>query len=391
MKTKRKVSQVFIAGYKTGLLALVSLLLISATILPNVAQQMVLADSIQDQINALNAQNSMTQSQVDSLQNQASTYQAEIAQLQAQINGIQASINTNEAKQASLQQQITQAEAEIAQEKSVLANDITTMYVNGTPTTLEVLASSNNLSDFITKQEYRQDVQGKLQTTLTAITQLEQQLTTAKTQVQQLLGVEQTQQSQLASSQAQEASLLSYNQSQQASYNAQMQANAAQISQLEIEQAAENAKLGNGLVSQGTCGGGYPAQAVSPVGGYWGCNYPQDNTLDNWGMYNRECVSYTAFKVYQTYGYMPYWGGSGNAIQWIGDAQAAGIPTSHTPKVHSVAIWNVGPDGHAMWVEAVNPDGSIFVSQYNYSYNGTYSEMTVSAAQAATFTYLYFN
>ena len=43
-----------------------------------------------------------------------------------------------------------------------------------------------------------------------------------------------------------------------------------------------------------------------------------------------------------------------------------------------------------MWVEAVNPDGSLWVSQYNYSYNGLYSEMAVSAAQAKTFTYIYF-
>ncbi len=112
--------------------------------------------------------------------------------------------------------------------------------------------------------------------------------------------------------------------------------------------------------------------------------------IDRWGMYNRECVSYTAWKVYETYGYMPYWGGSGNANQWPGDARAAGIPTGSTPKADSVAIWNVGAFGHAMWVEAVNSDGSLWVSQYNYSYNGQYSEMSVSASMARQLTYIYF-
>jgi surface antigen len=107
-------------------------------------------------------------------------------------------------------------------------------------------------------------------------------------------------------------------------------------------------------------------------------------------MYNRECVSYTAWKVYETYGYMPYWGGVGNANQWPGDARAAGIPTGSTPRANSVAIWNVGAFGHAMWVEAVAADGSLWVSQYNYDYTGHYSEMSVSASMARSLTYIYF-
>jgi surface antigen len=390
MKKQLKVSQFIASKYGTVIVAVSTVVLISGNFLPT-ATQMVMADSIQDQINSLTQQNSNTSNIVNGLQAQAASYQDAINILQQQIDGMQASIAANEAKQASIQQQIIQAQAQIVQEKSILADDITTMYVDGTPNTLEILATSKNLSDFVDKQEYRTTVQDKLQSTLNQIAQLQEQLQTEKSQVDQLISEEQSQQSQLASAQSQQASLLNYDQAQQASYNAQLAANRSQITALEAEQAAENAKLGSGLVASGTCGGGYPNQTPSPAGGSWGCDEPQDNTIDNWGMYNRECVSYTAFKVAQTYGFMPDWGGSGNAIQWIGDAQAAGITTSHTPKVHSVAIWNVGPDGHAMWVEAVNPDGSIFVSQYNYSYNGTYSEMTVSAAQAATFTYLYFN
>jgi surface antigen len=108
-------------------------------------------------------------------------------------------------------------------------------------------------------------------------------------------------------------------------------------------------------------------------------------------MYNRECVSYTAWKVYSTYGYMPYWGGVGNANQWPGNAARAGIPTSSTPRVGSVAVWNVGYYGHVMWVEAVNADGSIWISQYNYDFNGRYSEMYVSAGMASNLTYIYFD
>lgn len=379
-KQSQKVSRLVSARFSAGLLAVSSAVLISGSFLP-AARQMVLADSFQDQINSLNSANADARSTVNGLQAQAASYQDAISQLQAQINGLQASIDANVAQQTALQQQIADAQAQIDQEKAYLANDVKAMYVDGTPSTLEVLATSKNLSDFVDKQEYRTSVQNKLQDTLKKIAALQKELQTKKAQVDQLLSEEKSQQDQLASAQAQQAALLNYNESQQSAYNAQIKANSSQIASLRAQQAAANRSLGGGLIAGDPGHGGYPAMYN---------NAAQDTVIDRWGMYNRECVSYTAWKVYESYGYMPYWGGVGNANQWPGDARGAGIPTGSTPRANSVAIWNVGSFGHAMWVEAVNGDGSLWVSQYNYDYNGHYSEMSVSASQARTFTYIYF-
>jgi surface antigen len=377
---KKLLRKPFKSKLNVGVLALSGALVVSATCIPTL-RQVVMADSLQDQINSLNAQNATARSTVNSLQAQAASYQDAIDQLQAQINGLQSSIDANQAQQAVVQQQIVDAQNQINQEKAFLASDVKAMYVDGTPTTLEVLATSKNLSDFVDKQQYRTTVQNKLQDTLKKIAALQAELQAKKVQVDQLLGEEKSQQNQLAGAQSQQAGLLNMNQSQQADYNAQIKANSSQISSLRAQQAAANSKLGSGLIAGDPGHGGYPSK--------W-ANAAQDSTLDSWGLYNRECVSYTAWRVYDTYGYMPYWGGVGNANQWPGDARAAGIATGSTPKANSVAIWNVGVYGHAMWVEAVNSDGSLWVSQYNYSYNGQYSEMAVSASQARTFTYIYF-
>ena len=386
MRIRFRVSKHLTAKFSAAVLVISGLVFVAGSLLPGATQ--AVADSIQDQINSLTQQNSDTASVVDGLQAQAASYQDAINQLQGQISALQASINDNLAKQASLQQQITEDQNEITQEKAVLADDVKTMYVDGTPSTLEVLATSKDLSDFVDKQEYRTSVQNKLQDTLNKIAKLQAQLQSQKTQVDQLLGEQQFQQTQLNSARAQQASLLSYNQSQQASYNAQIAANSSKISQLRAQQAAENATLGTGLFATGNCGGGYPTKATSPWGGFWGCNYGQDSTVDNWYMYNRECVSYTAFRVHQAYGYNAL--GWGNANEWPGSARASGITVNSTEAPGTVAIWDVGAFGHAMWVEAVNGDDSIIVSQFNYSYNGTYSEMKVSAGQAATFHYIHF-
>jgi len=376
---KNKVSQVITAKFNVGVLALSTAVLVGGTLLPGATA--VLADSFQDQINQLSQQNADARNQVGALQAVAASYQDTINQLQAQIDSLQASIDANTAQQASLQQQIIDTQAQIDHNKAILAEDVKSMYVDGTPSTLEVLATSNSLSDFVDKQEYRTSIQTKLQSLLDQIATLQKQLKTKKDQVDQLIAEQKDQQNQLASSQAQQQSLLSYNEGQQAAFNAQISANSKQISQLRAQQAAANAKLGGGVVAGDPGHGGYPARYD---------NAAQDTIIDSWGMYNRECVSYTAWKVYETYGYMPNWGGRGNANQWPGDARAAGIPTGSTPRANSVAIWNVGYYGHAMWVEAVNGDGSLWVSQYNYDYQGHYSEMRVSASMASQLTYIYF-
>ena len=151
-----------------------------------------------------------------------------------------------------------------------------------------------------------------------------------------------------------------------------------EISQLLAEQLAANRTIIGSVVAGDPRHGGYPAR--------WD-NARQDSLIDSWGMYNRECVSYAAWKVYQTFGHMPYWGGIGNANQWLRNARNQGIPTSAVPRVHSVAISLRGYYGHAMWVEKVQGD-MIYVSQYNWDLRGHYSEMWV---KASNFSYIYFN
>jgi surface antigen len=108
--------------------------------------------------------------------------------------------------------------------------------------------------------------------------------------------------------------------------------------------------------------GGYPQ--------YW-ADGPLDALVDSWGFYNRESVSYAAWKVYVFHGRSL--AGWGNANQWPAAARAAGLLVDNKPRAGDVAIREVGYYGHVMYVESVNNDGTINVSQYNADWNGTFS------------------
>jgi N-acetylmuramoyl-L-alanine amidase len=57
----------------------------------------------------------------------------------------------------------------------------------------------------------------------------------------------------------------------------------------------------------------------------------------------------------------------GNAVSWARLAQRAGIPVNGTPASGDVAYYrSIGGLGHVGFVERVNPDGSIWISDMNY-------------------------
>ena len=351
----------------------------------------VYADSFDDQINALRQQNAANQAQSDSLAATAASYQQAIDALNQRISSLQSAIDATQSKINELNTQIAQAQAQLDQEKKILGENIKTMYLEGDVSTLELLAGSHNLSDFVNKQEYRNSVSDKIKTSVDKINALKAELTKQQEEQQSLLKDQQNQQNELQASQSQQTAMLNYTEGQKAAYDQQISAANSQISQLRAQQAAFYAAYarrgGVSGYSVGEAGnGGYPSELAFAT---------QDTILDTWGMYNRECVSYVAWKIASTGRYMPGWGwnSEGNAAQWPGAASASNIPQGSTPRVGSAVVWGssagLGPLGHVAYVEVVNSDGSIEVSQYNFVH-GQFSRMHVDAGIAASLDYIYF-
>ena len=349
-----------------------AILILSIFALSGPLSKVVLADQFDEQIQRIQADNAVKQDAANQLQVQAQSYQGEIDRLQGQINGIRQQIAASEAKKADIENQIVQAQKELDEQKRLLGVNIRTMYLEGEISTLEMLASSKDLSDFLNKQEYHTAVQSKIKLTLDKITVLKAQLKTQKLEVEKLLADQQAMNQQLSGSQRQQSNLLAYTEGQKSQYNSQITANQGAITELKRQQIIANARFSGGAPGTGpTCGGGYPARL---------CQIAQDSAIDDWGMYNRECVSYTAFKVAQSGRHMPYWGGYGNANQWDDNARAEDITVDGTPRVGDVAHTDRGYYGHVMYVEYVYGDGTILISQYNVNLDGRYSEKRINAA-----------
>ncbi len=81
----------------------------------------------------------------------------------------------------------------------------------------------------------------------------------------------------------------------------------------------------------------------------------------------------------------------GNASSWASLARASGFSVNNVPSVGAVLQTPnaAGGYGHVAVVEAVNPDGSIFISEMNYAGWNVKSTRTIPAGQVGSYNYIH--
>jgi len=373
---KQKVQNISSMKYIQRTLVAVLLLVFAAGFLTT---PLVKATTVNDQINALQQENASNRNQVVQLRDQATSYQDAVNKLQASISTLQAQINANTAEQTRLQGEITAAEVELAKQKKLLGENIKAMYLEGQITTLEMLASSKDLSDFVDKDQYRNNVKDKIKGTLDKVTALKVQLKEQKQQIESLLAEQKTQQASLEANRMEQSNLLAYNQSQQADFNQKTKDNQKKIDELIASQRRANFNPDGGyyfLRFPGSAHGFNPEAYPYRSAGFgmspgFGC--VDNDGPDEWGYCTRQCVSYAAWAVLASGRSAPK--SYGNARDWVGAAYARGIPVYRSPEPGDVAISTSGFWGHAMYVESVS--GNTFrTSEYNTYLTGQLSYQT---------------
>ncbi|MDQ5913858.1 MAG: peptidoglycan DL-endopeptidase CwlO [Patescibacteria group bacterium] len=373
--SKAKAKSIVMVG-----LALAVFVLVPALRTPD---NTVFANANNQKIAELNKKIEDNQKKIQELKEQGDTLANKMQQIELETSTLQAKIDANEAENNRLNEQIAIAEARIKENKALLADSIKKIYVEGDISSLEILASSSSLSDYVDKQEYRDRVKNKITKLTGEVQELKIEAEQKQIEVGNLLRDQINMRVDLKIKADDLNKLIVETNGREDAYQNQISMDNAEVARLRSEQRSVNSSklkplYGLSFVSSsGVLNGGYPAKWDIP---------PIDSRVDDWGMYSRECVSYAAFKVWQSGRHMPYWGGRGNANRWKDNAANDGIPFDTTnPRKGDVAISMYGYYGHAMYVERVNNDGTILVSQYNYGISGEYSEMTLSVAASGLY------
>jgi len=332
------------------------------------------ADKFDEQIRELRSDNEKKLSLVEELSAEAKSLEDAIEKMQLQIEALQAQVVRNQSKSEQLKTDIVAAEKELERQKDILGQNIKAMYLEGQISTLEMLATSKDLSQFVDRQQYRDVVKSKIKDQVDEITALRLQLQAQREEVERLIKEDNKLKQEVASQQSERNRLLNLNQTEQQAFNQKIAENNDKIKDLRQQQALENIRLfggGDGVIG----GGGYPwgsapCLSTGQVDGWcydyeWGYN----GSWNNWstgGYAFRNCTDWVAWRT----GAPP---GLGNANLWDDRAPNYGFTVTYTPVQGSAAVSNAGYYGHLMYVEAVHDDGTITISDYNRAGTGKYS------------------
>ena len=356
------------------------------------------ADQYDDKISALQSDMAQYQTQADILNGQAVSLQNAVAQLENQRAALQAQVDLNQAQYDQLTIQIADTQTKIKTNQDALGATIADLYVDGSTTPIELLASSTNISDFLNKQEYRNSIRDQLSSTIKTVKDLKTQLDNQKTAVTKVLDEQKAARDSIVANETQQQNLLNQTNNSEANYQSLISSSAAQIAAAKATQAAirarSNSTGGYTLVDAGSLAA-YPwNDSNCQMVGYMSTGgAPGTDGEDGHGYGCRQCVSFVAWRVAKATGVYYNDLGNGGSAGYNLVHNHGYTDLGHTPQVGSVAVlWGISSPpysnssnpGHVAYVEGVSDDGShVTVSQYNYNYGagwGMYSEMVLSTS-----------
>lgn len=280
----------------------------------------------------------------------ANTLENEVARLNSEIAALEDEINMNQAIAHDLATQIAINEEKLSLQQSALAKMLVDMHFESDSDAITLLASSSSLGDLAERQSRQSNAKSQVTASAEAVKSLKEELEQQKASVDALIAAAELSRNEAAEKRNYQQTLVAKYENDSAAYEKDALA-ARETMQREI--AAEIAKYNSG----GVVGEGYNSYP-------WAANCPRDNIkYIVVGGYVCQCTSYAGWKAQEFYGiYISSWG---NANSWGASAARRGYVVDDNPAPHTIGYSTSGVYGHVVWVESVNANGTINLTEYN--------------------------
>ena len=393
------------------------------------------AQDIDSQINSANSQIQNLNNQKQAVAGQVEQLSQDLTNVQSRINSVQAEQETAKANLEVLKAEISKLETLIAERNERLKDQARAVQVNGARSYVDFLLNADSITDVVNRIGVIVDLVG-------ANRQLMQEQARDKEQVQTK---EQAQKDNLVKQEANEAQLQNLQSELSATFN-KHKATLANLSNEELEaiaardglvqekerlaaekaradaekaaaqKAAEAAKeamlkateeaVAQAAATPGAATAATPVTAAAKseaavakssnivVGGSFASPDPSFVAALNGGYFGQ--CTYYMYNRFAQLGSPIRTTGLGNAAEWPANAAAAGYGVSSTPRAGTAIVFQRGVGGadpvygHVGFVERVNADGSLFISEMNVQGLNVISTRTIPAGVAAQATYINF-
>ena len=393
------------------------------------------AQDIDSQISSANSQIQNLNNQKQAVASQVDQLSQDLTNVQSRINSVQAEQETAKANLEVLKAEISKLETLIAERNEKLKDQARAVQVNGARSYVDFLLNADSITDVVNRIGVIVDLVG-------ANRQLMQEQARDKEQVQTK---EQAQKDNLDQQEANEAQLQNLQTELSATFT-RHKATLANLSNEELEaiaardglvqekerlaaekaradaekaaaqKAAEEAKeamlkateeaVAKAAATPAAATASTPATIAAKseaavakssnivVGGSFAAPDPSFVAALNGGYFGQ--CTYYMYNRFAQLGSPIRTTALGNAAEWPANAAAAGYGVSSTPRAGTAIVFQRGVGGadpvygHVGFVERVNADGSLFISEMNVQGLNVISTRTIPAGVAAQATYINF-
>ena len=388
-------------------------------------------------------------SSIANINEKKSAVNSTIDTLAKELSDVQTKIDTTQAKKAEVQEQIETLKAEIAKLEKVIAERNTrleeqarSVQTNGARSYLDFLLNAESLSDAVSRIGVVMDLMGANRELMQQQAEDKKQVESKEEAQQEKLAEQEAAEKELASLQTELNDTFSKNkvllanlsqeelaeiakrdglvaekeafQKRLAEEKAKAEAEAARIAEASRQALAAQASQSQTTATQTSYEAPAPAAAASTAssststpaaqtqtssytyttGGGFPAVDPSFRASLNGGYFG-QCTYYVFNRMAQV-GTPIGHSMMGNAAEWPSYARSYGYSVSHSPSAGSAIVFQqglAGADptyGHVAFVEAVNADGSLYISEMNVRGLNVISYRTISASVAAQATYIRF-
>lgn len=323
--------------------------------------------------------------------NTANSYQQAVAYKNYEISQKTAQIAQTKATIAQLISDINAAKNKLSRQQDNLAVLLIDMYFDADTDPVMILAGSSSISELAEREARERTVKDQIEKANEEILILKAELEQKQAEQENNLRAEELAEAELRSAKIELENLV-------AKYSADADAYESEAAAARERKLAAERKYQEEHPEEFRIGSYYGAANSYE----WQADCPQFQDyyityIDGYpvGGFVCECVGYAGWKAYEQYGVYLSWG---NANTWD-DYGRLSYVVDNVPSAGSIGQSDGGGYGHVWWIESVNADGSVNITEYNnawatYLYTGDYhfgdfGARTMSAWEASQFTYIH--
>ncbi len=249
---------------KTFIISLLAAVVTGAAVayytMPGYAQS---PQDLQSEINQIENKIQQSKDRLSELHDKEDTLENKLEIIKTDINKIQNELQQTREEIATKKAEIRETERELQRKRELMQENAKTLYKEGDPSTMEILFSSDNFSDFMSRKQYLDSVKDSLNEAAKEVKELQKKLKNEKTNLENKRREQASKKQELQARRNEQQHLLEETRGEEARYQERVEELKRQ--RQEAQEALANLNLGR-IASEGPVEAGETIGAVGHTG-----------------------------------------------------------------------------------------------------------------------------